>query len=442
MNRPYPIARPVRNLRRPAAFLLVLVAACPALRAADAPAARGGREVRTEHYDLYAEAADGVDAVDAGDIGRMLEQFHALAAVAFGRAPEGRLRVELYADKSGFDRALKADDQGSVDAGGYYAPETKKAYLYVQPSEYYTRQLILHECTHQFHFLSSTRNKAPKAEWYIEGLAEYYGMHTWDGHTLKLGATPVMTLEDYPKRAAEHFEKDFHGDFRAVVTGTVKTHWPTSWAVVHFLMNNHPEEFRALARKLDDRADPTAAWDGVFPGRTDELGKEFVAWLAKIRQPWEITFVAWQQWGDRFEGKSDTTGVALLKDTPTALAVGVEAAEGDGDVMPGLVFGYRGKDDYYAVQTLPNRNVRLVHRRGGRWLPAVYFPAKARKGANDLALSRRGDKWTLSLNGAELASLEVEGRAGLYVQEGRAYFKVRSDPPVGPRTVTRNGTGG
>src|SRR4051812_6906807 len=154
---------------RAATLLLPLLLAAPALAAA--PAGRG-KEVRTEHYDLYA------DGVDADDVGRMLEQFHGQMSAAFGRAPEGRLRVELYADKAGFDRALKADDQGSVDAGGDYARETKKAYLYVQPSEYYPRQLILHECTHQFHFLAATHNKAPKAEWYIEGLAEYYGMHT------------------------------------------------------------------------------------------------------------------------------------------------------------------------------------------------------------------------------------------------------------------------
>jgi hypothetical protein len=260
-------------------------------------------------------------------------------------------------------------------------------------------------------------------------------MHNWDGRTLTLGVVPVMTLEDYPKRAVDHYANEFHSDFRAVVTGKVKMDRPTAWALVHFLMTTHAQEFGALAEKLNAQTDPAAAWDAVFTGGTDELGREFAAWLPRVRQPWEIAFIAWQQWGDRFEGKSDTTAVALLKDTPVSLAVEVAPAAGDTHVMPGLVFGYRGKDDYFAVQTLPNRSVRMVQRRSGQWLPSVYFPAKSRKGGNELALRRRGNRWTLSLNGTELTTQEIDGRAGLYVQEGRAYFKVLPESVEHSRTV-------
>ena len=34
-----------------------------------------------------------------------------------------------------------------VSGGGYYSEERRKAYVYIQPSEYYTRQLVLHEAT-------------------------------------------------------------------------------------------------------------------------------------------------------------------------------------------------------------------------------------------------------------------------------------------------------
>lgn len=375
-----------------------------------------GQEIHTEHYDVH------VERLNPDEVGRLLEAFHQQLTEAYGTAPQGRLRVEIYADQAAYEKALKGDVHEEVDSGGYYAPETKKAYLWVQPSEYYTRQLLLHECTHQFHFLAACGNKAPKAQWYVEGLAEYYGIHNWDGHTLKLGVAPEMTLEDYPERASTHFRDVFHHDLNAMVAGKVKTHWATSWALVHFLAHAHGEQFHALAKKLDGGAEPMEAWREVFGGEPSAMTEEFERWMTKIRQPWKIAFIAWQQQGERFEGKSDTTAVALLKDRPTDLRVEIE--RGDDEVMPGFVFGYRSKEDYYGLQMMPRGAVRIVQRRDGHWLPGTYLPVKLHGAINQLALRRKGDVWTLYANDTELATIEVEGAAGLYVQEGKALFRV------------------
>ena len=48
-----------------------------------------------------------------------------------------------------------------------------------------------------------TRNQAPKAGWYIEGVAEHLGWHTWDGEELVLGVIPPVSLKDYPRLALE-----------------------------------------------------------------------------------------------------------------------------------------------------------------------------------------------------------------------------------------------
>jgi hypothetical protein len=164
--------------------------------AALAAAEPAGIETRSAHYDLYTES------VDAAEAGAVLDALWDRLKEHFGSAPEGRLRVEVYATKDGMHGALERDRQWKVDAGGCYAPDTKKAYLWVQPSESFTRQLLIHEATHQFHFLAATGNRGPAAEWYTEGLAEYFGMHNWDGKELKIGVVPAVSLEDYPAQAA------------------------------------------------------------------------------------------------------------------------------------------------------------------------------------------------------------------------------------------------
>ena len=66
-------------------------------------------------------------------------------------------------------------------AGGYYHPSGRTAYAWRQPTIYFTRCLILHEATHQFHYLARTSNSVSLAFWYAEGLAEFLSRHYWDG---------------------------------------------------------------------------------------------------------------------------------------------------------------------------------------------------------------------------------------------------------------------
>src|ERR1017187_7201487 len=180
---------------------LAATAVCLTVRAPDASAApwagavntTGVSELRTEHYDIH------VEGLDVADVGRMLEQLHGHLKSYFGKAPEGRLSVGVYATQERWAAALQADRQYvPLGAGGYYAPFTRKAYLWVQPSTYFTRQVLLHECTHQFHWLVATGNLAPSALWYTEGIAEYFGMHNWDRKTRQTCGIPGGTLAGHP----------------------------------------------------------------------------------------------------------------------------------------------------------------------------------------------------------------------------------------------------
>src|SRR5829696_2961738 len=92
---------------------------------------------RTAHYDLY------IESLDIDEVAQLVEQFHAQATTFFrGNSPEvAALPVAVFASRERFHAALKADALPEIEAGGYYSPGRKKVYLFVQPSEYFTRQL-------------------------------------------------------------------------------------------------------------------------------------------------------------------------------------------------------------------------------------------------------------------------------------------------------------
>ena len=60
----------------------------------------------------------------------------------------------------------------------------------------------------------ATGNRSPKATWYTEGLAEYFGMHNWDGKTLTGVVNPgfdqlaLQNAKLNPKDWTLHFEVD------------------------------------------------------------------------------------------------------------------------------------------------------------------------------------------------------------------------------------------
>ncbi len=361
-------------------------------------------ELATAHYDLLAEG------VDAADTGRLIEALHTRLTEYFHAAPEGRLRLEVHPSKERFRAAMLADRETPPEAGGYYSPRTRKAYLWVQPSEYFTRQLVLHEATHQFHYLVATGNRSPGAVWYTEGLAEYFGMHDWDGETLKTGVVPPVSLEDYPARALEQFEgaKD---DLAGVVAGRVPVDRPLAWALVHFLVNTRREEFRRVSAELD-------AQRGA-PALGGEAAKELRAWIEGHQQPWRILWVGWQGRGEAIEGASPTNALAVLKEAPDRLEAEIEGTH----VWAGVAFGVRSVDDFWLVQAGVDGRARVVRRTGGRWRVEKTTRGEA-TGPRNVAVARSGDRVEAFVDGVSLGTFDAPGDVGLNVDAGRARFKV------------------
>jgi len=374
-------------------------------------------DVTTEHYSLH------VENLDAGDVGHMLDDFYRQMTGFCGKAPPaGKLRVEIYSTKERFHAALDADKQPLVDAGGYYSPGTRKAYLWIQPSQYFTRQLILHEATHQFHYLALTRNQGPAAKWYTEGLAEYYGMHNWDGVHLTLCTVPPITLEDYPASAIDHFKNKLHSDLSGMITGQVVAERPESWALIHFLADEYPKQFSQLRVKLDHQMDPAAAWRAAFGQLTPKFVTQFESWMEKHSQPWKIVWVGWQQFGDDLEGKSKSSALAVLKQTPPSLSVAVDPKTATGKA--GLIFGFESAENFNVWQLWGANQVRIVRRVKGKWAGTQMFNLAPHDGAAVLSLAIANGAITLGANGVEITHNEAAGQIGLYVQNGSARFRV------------------
>jgi hypothetical protein len=392
---------------------LAIVAAFLAFGSARAESA----DVTTEHYTLHAEN------LDAAEVGRMLEEFYRQMTGFFGKSPPaGKLRVDIYSSKERFHAALAADSQPMVDAGGYYSPGTRKAYLWIQPTEYFTRQLILHEAAHQFHYLAATRNQGPSAKWYAEGLAEYYGMHNWDGVHLTLRTIPAITLEDYPAHALDNFRNKLHSDLAGMIAGRVVADRPESWALIHFLADEYSKKFPLLRVKLDHQADAATAWKEVFGPVTPKFVKQFETWMEKNSQPWKIVWVNWQQSGDVLEGKSASSALAVLKQTPTKLSAQVDPKTATGKA--GLIFGFESDKDFSVWQLWGTDEVRIVRRVKGSWTGIQTFKLPPGNGAPVLALAIARGEVALGANGAEITRTQATGQVGLYVQGGGARIRV------------------
>lgn len=401
-----------------AIFLTAL--ASPHSRADDdtAPAPRPA-SLKTAHYDIY------VENLDVQDVGRMLEAYYPKLADFFGHAPPGPLRVEVYANDSRFESALRHDHLDRVEAGGFFSTETTKAYLWVQPSEYFTRQLILHECLHQFHYLAACSGKLTTLPLYGEGLAEHFAMHNWDGKNLSIGLVPAITLEDYPEKSLDHFRAGLNRDLEGMLMGRVHATHSDSWAVVHYLMGQYPENFRKWADALNRHAEPAAAWEQGFGKFDPAMTADFESWLQKQQQPWHIQSIAWQQRGDAIEGKAsdNRVSVALLKQTPRKLSVRIDP--GGKPFLAGLVFGDTSPHDYWLVQLNSKGGIELLQLSQGKWHSHAHWALPPAKdgAAPTLSLAITEKSVELRANGELLRSVEATGQVGLHVQEGTVLFR-------------------
>jgi hypothetical protein len=243
-----------------------------------------GYSVLTTHYDLYAETT----ADEALVFGRLLEASSAAFSHWFSRpAPGHRLSVKYFATAAAFDAALAADGVSvGAETGGYYAPDNQTAYLSAQPNPYYSRVLLVHEATHQFHFL--TRLVQPSIPfWYAEGHAEYLSRHDWDGRCVRLGVTSLLSWEDMPSVALAEPSIDV----ASIVSGATTARRDQAWAIFRYLDTGSLSSAFAAYRDAFD-ANMSPSFDALVAPAAS-LDAPLTAWLPSAQEPMKPIFTEW-----------------------------------------------------------------------------------------------------------------------------------------------------
>ncbi len=311
-------------------------------------------ERKTAHYDLYLEGADADAVAD------LVEGEYAVLAQFFGREPNGCLTLKVFSSHERYVatiNALSPSRAGSARdmmSGGRYNPESKAAYAAQSRGPYSTRETILHECVHQFHFLAVCDNETPKSQYYAEGLAEHFAVHEWNGRHAVLGKVPLIAARDDPAQALSDLRTQHRGGPRQLATSAERLGldprglaYGAGWGLVSFLIDRRPEQFRHWAAELDAQAEPAAAWDHVFRGESDDaLTKEYEAWLLAHQEPWRVISGDWQNTDEHtFQCATSTpkgAEFAVLK-APAATLRGSVSVDGD---QAGVVVGYKSNDSY------------------------------------------------------------------------------------------------
>ena len=344
-----------------AAFLLVQPAR------AEAPEVR---VVETAHYRLEVEAVEAT----AEEYGRVLEAAYEGLAEFFGKEPkladDERMRVRFFDTHASWAAGMRADGvEPPTDAGGYYAPAKRTAYLYRQPTRTFTRVLLVHEATHQFHYLARTRNAQPTAKWYREGVAEFLSWHTWDGARIRLGVRPRITLSDYAAKALAAVTTDGF-DLGGVVAGRTWPGYPTAWALFRYLATGRDGKplkgFETFCRKMDSGGGIGPLFKRFFRGGK-RFREAFVAWLEAEQQPWTWMFNEWEdRGGGSFRGFAGVVSACRLKQPAERLTAGLEIPA-EGPWCGGLLLHYGGADDYTVALLDHRRRLRVDRRLNGAW---------------------------------------------------------------------------
>ena len=137
-----------------------------------------------KHIVLYTD----VRRENIGELVSVFDKSVAPWCQVFGVAPKQaqnwKMRVFLIANSKDTSRFQKS---------GLIPPELPKflagyqrgpnIWLYLQPGEYYTRHLLIHEGTHAMMQWFLNGHGAP---WYSEGMAELIGVHQWKDDSIKL----------------------------------------------------------------------------------------------------------------------------------------------------------------------------------------------------------------------------------------------------------------
>jgi hypothetical protein len=236
-------------------------------------------QITTEHYSCYYER------YDPQEIGPLLEQACSAWCEFFEvKLPlKQKFTVRMYGTAERYVAGGKKFGHWAPTFGpnmGNYCPTSRIASAYATSDVGAMRYEMVHECTHQFHYIVMTGNRGPTDKpWYREGLATWSGNGSWDGETYIMGGGKSLPLGVRPR----------------TLEGITSGGYESYSTFFCFLMTQYPRHFQKLRQSFDRRTNESQAWLSAFG--FSELPKEFVdefdAWaLAQGRLP------KWTSWDE------------------------------------------------------------------------------------------------------------------------------------------------
>lgn len=265
-------------------------------------AAAGISVLQGKHIALYTDLRVDASKDQFDPRQRWVELFDAAVPLWFEKFDVDRSSVKDYAltaivmqDQQRFKQAgLIPDDLPEFPAGYSRGHEF---WLYVQPDDYYTRHLILHEGTHAIMNWFKGSTGPP---WYSEGMAELMAMHSWDEDKLELAAK-ISSVEDskgwgrigrIEKMVAAKSALSLDDVFNIPPSGfrDVK-YYAWSWAACEFL-SEHPLSARAFARLPDSVAESQIEFNRSFinaiaPHR-DKLDRDWALFINELDYGYDV----------------------------------------------------------------------------------------------------------------------------------------------------------
>ena len=367
----------------------------------------------SEHYRLQTD----IDKSSAEEYLRVLEAAWPQYEEFFGAAPRLKKDEKLVVNflKTGAEWETKLTEDGVAvpkGAGGYYWPGTRATYLFVQPTLYNTRQLLIHEAMHQFHYLARCKNVSPKDTWYIEGIVEDFSRHYWDGEKLTPAVVPFCSLANYPKAALEAFsDKDY--DLAGMINGDRTSSRAEQWALVRFLREAEEGKYlkgwKLLATKLDGGQSARNVFKKIF-GDPAKLQPGILEWLKTQQEPFVPVWNEWQgQSANAVTGTSNVTSACRARDDATELSAALQVPQGDW--KGGLLIGFEDAENYTVALLNSGGGFSVNQRINKGWnvLKRGNAPA-AQDGEYHLKAVREGGKITFTVNETEIGSFELKGK--------------------------------
>jgi hypothetical protein len=257
---------------------------------------RGIRRIESELLTLYTDLASSPAIDELPKVFNLaVPQWAAYFHVEAPRWKAWKMVGVLAADKSRFAGTGLWPDDLPPFPNGYM--RDRQFWLYDQPSDYYRRELFLHEGTHGFmwSFLGSFG-----PPWYAEGMAELLGTHAWSDGKLTLGVVPP-SKEASPMWGRVKILKDGWSRGTGLTLGEVMHLPPTAhlkteaygwcWGTAVFF--DHDPKYQKVFREAPSTvADVSETFSERLLGRFDEpaeqIAEQWQCFVANIEYGYDV----------------------------------------------------------------------------------------------------------------------------------------------------------